>query len=370
MNTSSWNSSFSVMRSLACVAIVVLHTLTYSLVAAASQGPALSNEQMVGTALVQYSCMWAVPLFVMVTGALLLEPSRKVTWEKIWRKYIARIGGALLFFGVFFLLFDLVMNGAEETLNNSVFYAAHPAGTGYGYALLCGAIDLLTGHSWAHMWYLYMLLGLYLLLPFFKKVVDDSSEKSLRILIVVLLFFLSIVPFFGVAGITTDYRFPVATIYPLYLFLGYALHSGTVKVRQWLAWMVLVVSTAGIWITVWFLNDTATDTLSYFTSYNSLPVVLQAGSAFVLLDKVTEATSSASSHPAKSWLKKALLSFDSSSFGIYLIHLLFVKIAFRYIALQPFVYPWLFPVTILVVLLISWALTIGLKHVPWLNKIL
>ena len=117
-----WNYSFSRMRSFACVAIVFLHAMTYSMVSARSQGFSLTAAQTVGASLVQYSCMWAVPLFVMVTGALLLDHEKHFSWQKLWKKYIFRVGGAILLFGTLFLVFDLVMNGFAETLGNSAFY--------------------------------------------------------------------------------------------------------------------------------------------------------------------------------------------------------------------------------------------------------
>ena len=109
--------------------------------------------------------------------------------------------------------FDFAMNGVEETAANSLFFAAHP-GDGAGYVALCCFVDLLTGHSWAHMWYLYMLLGLYLLLPFMRKVVAGSSAKELWGLAGILFFFAGVVPLLGLFGMEADYRFSYYS--PLY----------------------------------------------------------------------------------------------------------------------------------------------------------
>lgn len=364
MNSSGWNISFSLLRSLACIAIVVLHTMSYSVVAANAREVELSFSQLLGANIVQYSCMWAVPVFMMVTGALLLNPAKTIPWGALWKRYIARVGTAILVFGALFLAFDLVMNGAEETASNSPFFATHPryANAGgvvsTGYVILCGLIDLLTGHSWAHMWYLYMLLGLYLLLPFFKMVVDRSSDRELRYLLGVLFLFASVVPLLGTVGVTADYRFSVATVYPLYLFMGYALWSGALALPRWVNWALLAFSTVAVWFSVWRLSGSNQELMSYFVSYNSLPVVLQSASIFAL---VTGRSRETVKGKVPGLGTKLILAFDRCTFGIYLTHLVFIKLLLRYAGLDPLANVWLFPVVIVGVLLVSWGGTEGYR---------
>lgn len=354
-----WNSSFSWLRSLACIAIVVLHTTSYSLVAAGAQGYEVTSSQRIGVLLAQYSCMWAVPVFVMVTGALLLDPARQLTWEHLRKRYIGRIGKVILVFGLIFIAFDLAMNGIAETANNSPLFAAHPISmdsptvTTWLYVILCSVGDLLTGHSWPHLWYLYMLFGLYLLMPFFRKIVANSTDRELRYLIGVLLVFLSLVPLLGLGGISTDYRFSVATVYPMYLLLGYALQNKVIQVPKWTGWICLILSTVAIWVAVYFLNEESSP-LSFFTSYNSLLVAFQSASIFAL---VTQKAGKSITAP------KALKQFDKCTFGIYLIHYVFVKLLLRYVSWNPFEQVWLFPLIVVIVTLISFVLAFGYYYV-------
>ena len=350
-----WNASFSWLRSLGCIAIIVLHTTSYSLVAAGAQGYEVTSSQRIGVLLAQYSCMWAVPVFVMVTGALLLDPARQLTWEHLRKRYIGRIGKVILVFGLIFIAFDLAMNGIAETANNSPLFAAHPISmdsptfTTWLYVVLCSVGDLLTGHSWPHMWYLYMLLGLYLLMPFFRKIVANSNEKELRYLVCLLIVFISLLPLLGLANVSTDYRFSVATVYPLYLLLGYAVQNRAIRVPRWAAWTSLVLSTVGIWLAVWFLHEDSA-TLSIFTSYNSILVALQSTSIFTLFTQQNR---------KREDLPKPLKQFDKCTFGIYLIHFVFVKLLLRYAHWNPFADVWLFLVIVLVIIAASFALTLG-----------
>lgn len=56
----------------------------------------------------------AVPIFVMITGGLILDPKREVSYSIVFSKYVRRIALALLFFG-------LPMCLAESYLTGGVF---------------------------------------------------------------------------------------------------------------------------------------------------------------------------------------------------------------------------------------------------------
>lgn len=112
---------------------------------------------------------WAVPVFFMITGALLLNPDKKVGWRKALR-YAGRMAGVLATFGFVYCLAELVISaGAFSPIM-------------LGQAIL----NVLGARSWDHMWYIYALLGIYLLLPVLKAYVDQADQTGLRTLLCVL----------------------------------------------------------------------------------------------------------------------------------------------------------------------------------------
>lgn len=391
----AWNYDYSRMRALACLAVIVLHTFNYSLLGAGKFDYTLSAVGSFWGHFFEYVNLWAVPVFLMVTGALLLDPAHEVTTGKIFKKYIGRVGSALLIFGLVFILLDMAMGDLPVS------------GAGFGR----GLVDLLTGHSWSHMWYLYLLIGLYLLLPFFRKIAAGSSTGEMRYLLVLLLAFQSLLPILGIWGIKTDYRFSVATIYPFYLFLGYAVQSGQVKAPKWCAGVTLVVSVAAlVFVTLWGSDAV----VGYFASYNSILVAAMAWSVFALLSHggaqkvlaVQELSGSAGAEGAQTVLtanappralkssvseqnsksadsfsapqraprttfgRAALRSFDACSFGIYLIQMIFIKLLVRVWQLNAFASPWLFPVMIVGIALVSWGVIWLLRLIPGVKKVL
>ena len=106
---------------------------------------------------------WAVPVFLMITGALLLDPNRQITYSDCIRKYAKRILLALFVFGIPFSMLEILLNTKSITVR-SLFEAI---------------INVINGNSWSHLWYLYALIGLYFVLPMLKAFVNNSDEKTL-----------------------------------------------------------------------------------------------------------------------------------------------------------------------------------------------
>ena len=135
-----WNSGASWLRILGSIAIVVLHTMSSAEIIYRDQ---ISPREGRLSLMIVYGLMWAVPVFVMVSGALLLDPAREMSLGRIFRSYVLRIFLALTIFVFIFRIFDMIMDG--ESFKLSVFADALKR--------------LVTGTSWSHMWYLYCLIG-------------------------------------------------------------------------------------------------------------------------------------------------------------------------------------------------------------------
>ena len=122
-----------------------------------------------------------VPLFVMITGALLL-PVREET-SVFYKKRILRVFWPFLIWSVIYNLFpwftgllglrpELILDffpySGEEVTHQSLSVSLdYIAQIPFNFSLL----DV-------HMWYIYLLIGLYLYLPIFSAWVEKASEKA------------------------------------------------------------------------------------------------------------------------------------------------------------------------------------------------
>lgn len=334
----------SYIRAISCVAIIVIHTV-YSAIALYPQS--LPGNQVWIYRAVLNCLMWAVPCFVMVTGALLLDANRVLTYRKLFQKYIARIVAAAVFWGVIFVI-------CEMTIEQQ--------GSGLGY-FLTGVGEIFTGKSWSHMWYLYCLIGLYLLLPAYKKVAAASSLADLEYLLVIYFLFLSALPVLKLWKIDCGFYIHVSTIYPFYLFCGYAIRRGMFRGKAGISFLLFAASTGILTMLTWLRWNDGMENLEMFFSYSSMFVVVQAIGMFLFLVQAR-----IGQLPV---LPKVLLAIDKNSFGIYLVHMIFVRALFKRLQVNPFALgAWSFLCIVLGIFLISYVVIWVMKKIPLLNRIL
>lgn len=337
---------FSDLRGISCIAIVFLHSFFCAYLV---YQPGIYGEMI--SLMVRDCMLWAVPCFVMVTGALLLNPARELTFSHIMHSYVRRAVVALVVFTFVFALFD------EVTMIHG----------GFGSMMKNFALNLIANRSWLHMWYLYMLIGIYLCMPAFRLITTHADDKTIRYIVLILFLFQSVavtVNFF-----LTDYPIgfylPVYTVYPLYLFLGYALESGKIKVSNKWAWGMTIASTAVILLVIWGgIQYSNSSLIEMGSSYACAAVVFQSAGIFSLL-KGTE-------NSKDCFIHRFLGAVDRCSFGIYLMHVLFIYLIYRVFQFNPFTsYAGAKMLLVTVVAFIcSWAVTWCLKHIPYIKEVI
>ena len=96
---------------------------------------------------------WGVPIFVMISGALFLN--RDVPIQKIYSKYVLRMVIAFVSWSLFYAILT------TDTFKHGLIYS-----------LKSHIGTLVTGHY--HMWFVLMIIGLYMCIPFMKKIVSDE----------------------------------------------------------------------------------------------------------------------------------------------------------------------------------------------------
>ena len=337
------NNSLSYIRAIGCIGVVLLHAVfTGNMLFLDS----LNANQNLEAQIIENLMMWAVPSFIMVTGALSLEPNKKIPLKKLFGKNIFKIIKSIVFFTIVYSIFDMAMNGEGFT----------SAG------VMLGISNILTGDGWAHMWYMYMLIGIYLLMPVYKLVTDNGSNRILKYFIAVYIIFVAIIPLFQVFNLKCGFYIHERNIYPCYLFLGYAINKEIIELDKRKSVIMILVSAiaVGTLTIVGFRNDI--QNISLMWGYSSVLVVIGSAGIFGFIDNIE------SSKPGL--FGRFLIKLDSCSFGIYLIHMIFLRLIMTHLNINPFEYGgiWAFlPVTVFVVA-ISWIITIVMKRIPILRS--
>ena len=192
-----------VLRVLATCAVVLMHVLTGATdVTDASIVPEYRSLLLSVMDLVT----WCVPIFLLISGYLFLNPERTLTYPVMIKKYCRRIALAILLFGVPYAASELVV--AEKS---------------FRVMMIPEALKMtLTGHTWSHMWYLYLILFLYLITPLLKKVLQILPVWSVVAVMAVIFLGSSVAPFLNkVLDSNSIPVLPDGGVYFLYYLCGY-----------------------------------------------------------------------------------------------------------------------------------------------------
>ena len=323
--------SFRYIRVLACFGIVILHSLFASNVYFEDT---ITAGQLFGSKTAEHLLMWPVPCFLMVTGALLLDPEREITLGKITGKYLRRILIALVVFTLIFQILDY-MAGDQQTIISGWL------------------ANLFLGHSWAHMWYFYLLAGLYLMMPLYRIITKHAEDKLIWYLIGLILLFVSLIPLLEFAGIEIAFYIPTQVIYPVYLFMGYMLFKSLQE--AYIGIGLAALSTAAIVMLCVYEYKVSAGAdhvaMEVLYDYASPFVVAQSAGVFILFNKIKR--------PAGALLR----SLDECSFGIYIIHMIGIRAIMKWWGYDPYTMPVMFIVMAVVLFFASYALVFPFKKV-------
>ena len=195
--TTPRNTSYDFLRVAAAFAVVWVHVST----GVVFFNPTLDNPQWWVGDFADAFGRWCVPIFIMLSGALLLPKSRKLSPREFLVSYMPRILWPAFFWSTFYLLFSY---SVAQNIDEIGFFLA-----------------LMGGKPFFHLWYFYLAIALYALTPVLQKFYDQLSWRKL-VIVAAFCFGLSTVasaPELG-GGLFVAFT---ATAYLSYFLLGAAL---------------------------------------------------------------------------------------------------------------------------------------------------
>ena len=271
-----------------------------------------------------------VPLFVMITGALLL-PVRSDA-STFYKKRIPRVFYPFLIWSVLYNLFpwitgllglnpqiilDFFPYAGEEVMQQSFSVSLE-------YILM---IPFNFSILAVHMWYIYLLIGLYLYLPVFSAWVEKASERA-KLMFLLAWGVTLLLPYYY--QFVSNYLWGTCSwisfgmLYAFAGFNGYLLLGHYLKNLEWSLKKTLAIGipmfAVGYAVTflgfrhITALPEYTDEMLELFFTYCSLNVVMMTIPVFMLAKKVKVNSER---------MKKALANLTVCGFGIYMIHYFF-----------------------------------------------
>ncbi|WP_166922902.1 acyltransferase [Flavobacterium poyangense] len=288
---------------------------------------------------------FCVPIFLMLTGALMLN--KKYELNDFLKKKFSRIILPFLFWSFFYVL---------VALGNEFFVRSEMPLLESGKL----AFDLIRKGSSFHLWYIYMIIGIYLFIPILNKWIQHASEKEIQYFIAVWFFVLFIdQPVFSEFRLFVDLTY--FTGFLGYLVLGYYLSVKAFKydVKR-LKLISVMLFLLGVSITIfgtYYLSEVENCFNEYFYGYLTLNVLIVSVGIFAFFKNLKI------SNPI---LNQVINFINKYSYGIYLVHILVLRFLVYLGIDYDFINPVLaIPLTTFLCLFISALVIYGVNKLPY-----
>lgn len=228
-----------------------------------------------------------IGLFFMVSGALLLPSTMSA--DAFLKKRLGKIAGPWIFWTLFYLLVT-IFEGRLSEISTETFVFLSPIGP--------------------HLWFMYVLTGLYLLVPILSPFILSASKKKLQ-LYLTLWGGTLVLPCFFTSNSGNYNPFYYFSGYVGYFVLGYYCHTYKPNFARFFIPILLIVVLVRYG---YYLGGGVRGPELFF--YLSVPVVLMSVAWFSLVQKTCE-------NRTRWGVVFAMIS--NCSFGIYLVHMFVMR---------------------------------------------
>lgn len=239
--------------------------------------------------LISYLTAPCVPLFFMVSGSLLLPCKKEMTAINYLKKRIGKVAGPTIAFSLSYMAIN-------ESTNWSISILSIPF-SAQGHGIL---------------WFMYTLIGLYLIVPIISPWIRQASKRELEIYLLLWIItqcypYLSLFLEINSSSTGILYYF---TGYAGYFLLGYYLNRYPVSFK-------LLLLLAMLMLLLPLLNKIFDWSLDFYSAfwYLSIPVTIMAATWFAGIKRLCETFV----------FNIRLSTISNLSFGIYLIHIFIMR---------------------------------------------
>lgn len=291
--------SFDILRIIAAFAVVMLHFSGQRFIDSFPTGE--WEIRNVYDSIVR----WCVPIFVMVSGALFLNQDKGVNIRNLYKKNIFRIVRIFLFW--------------------SFLYALHEAYIHNSLSFMSIVVHTINGPF--HFWFLKMLLGIYIIIPILRVVVQNKRLEEYVIILAIFLSFIipmlidavafwsevskeQAIKYYNGFGIRITSGFVGYFLLGHYLFY-YRLSNAFKKI---IYCMGLLSVLSVMYLTHWFSHHIGSPIVFFYGNLNVF-TLFESATVFLIINEMKV---SAKWNPL-------IIKLSNLSFGVYLIHVIIYR---------------------------------------------
>lgn len=328
------------LRALAIVVVVGVHTASKILNNSTPDEWVWHYANAIDSAL-----RWCVPVFFMLSGALLLTGRKGESTPLFLKKRVSKVLIPLLFWSAIYLGYN--MWELEESYTIKEMF-----------------ILFLTDNIYYHLWFLYVILGLYLMAPFLKILVDHMSKATFQIFLgfwVVFSVLMPLIPKF----LEFEPAFSAGLFEP---YIGYFLLGAYLVLypipKKWLP-ALGILAVAGYITTVWgtaALTEARGELDEFFYEHyrpNNVLITLFLFAAFQAFE-------------SKLKPNPVITRISMATLGIYVLHPLVQTYLNKWFGINETMFNPLLavPIVWILIFILSLGIVTGLQRIPYANKVI
>lgn len=333
---------FDYLRVMATLAVIMLHMYAQNWYVSDVNG---YNWQVFN--LYDSIVRWGVPVFVMISGALFLK--KELSLKVIYTKYIFRMAVSLVVWSAIYALFRY-----DEQQGRLINFISAPY----------------------HLWFIFMIIGLYMMIPILKKVVENMY--TLRYFLFMSFIFVGCIP--ELITIIRDFctnstilncleiieknikELNIAFGYSAYFVLGFYLSKIEFNKKQ--RKIIYILGCLGFIFTIVMDSFVALKNQQYCSNYynNFMINVMMESIAIFVFFKYRKFKNDN--------INKGISYIAQRCFGIYLVHVLLIKILKEQMGINTMTFNALLSVPVITILVFSTGLILSiiLNKIPYIKK--
>lgn len=287
-----------------------------------------------------------MPVFILISGALLINEKSFQNTTLFYKKRINRILIPLVFWSVIFTVFNKYITN---------FFSIND---------IVGRLFI--GETYYHLWYLFLIVGLYAATPVVSLVYANFSKRE-RIILIIGIFIAGAINSMWIRYFGQSQQFFAFKFLPYlgYFMIGKELFTSKLPFNKYsylAVWCLSSVLIATMTALLKYLNFNVT---TLFYDYLNPLVVVQSISLFVFMIKLMAAKKLTEN------LKKTLMLVSGLTFGIYIIHPIFIELVIKnkehWLTSENSLF--VIPIFAAVVFLLSGLVTYIFLKTPYLRKL-
>jgi surface polysaccharide O-acyltransferase-like enzyme len=343
------------LKSIALCGVVLIH----------SAAPLLAGYEDRGAAswwagnLYDSAARWCIPVLFMLSGAFLIDKAQTLGTSAFLRRRLGRIGAPFLAWSALYCLWHIEINGVDMA-----------------YRACIGAI--FQGPVYYHLWFFYVLIGLYLITPLLGAYFESARRSNVAYFLILWALFGSLLPTIealrGRALSVAPGSLYSLVRYIGFFVLGHTLRNVRCSARQCVWWVLAfmagwAITALGTWRLTLANGGTFSGALYEYYSPN---VAVMAAAVFLVIKSVPYLNESGHSPVASAIVTGA----GASAPGVYLIHAMVIAALQQGmiggVRISPYMAaPWLGVVLFaIIVIALSGAAVVIARRIPGLRIIM